>query len=193
MEQIRKEQDETRKILAARNEALPLRLELAARWEEMNLILLKFVSTTGELGTIANLEQHNIRKNGSLTGYDGLLKTILKRDLPENAFLTKKYKGETRIIATTNQSIIEKGSDFYLKIRILSENKDLSGKVVFRQIGSKEYLTSDLKNIARNVFEARVPATSVQDDFEYHIEVSDGADVIKYPSSGIINNAVIVF
>jgi len=192
MNQVINEKDELKKITLARDEALPLRIGLAAAWRKMNETLLRFVSTTGELGTIANLEMHNIRKNGSLSAYDEQLKSMLKTDLPENAYLTKNYSGKTRIISTPEPSIIENGNDFYLKIRVLSERSNIKGNIYYREIGTKKYLSCDIKNISRNVFEIRIPASSVKDDFEYYIELNDGAAVVDYPSHGRMNKAVIV-
>ncbi len=93
VDRIGKERDNVKKLEITTAEALPKRIELAEKWGDMNRILLSFVSTNGELGTLANLEMHNIRKNGNLTGHDALLKSILKAG---SSGRSKCFKGVLR-------------------------------------------------------------------------------------------------
>jgi hypothetical protein len=193
VDSIRREHDEGKRTEIAKTLALPLRIELSGKWQKMNSLLLAFVSTNGELGTIANLEMHNIRKNGNLTGHDDYLKSVLKADLPENTKLAARYSGVTRIIVTTNQSVLQKGEDFYLRIRVLSESDNLSGLIYYRPLGAGKYTSEGLKIIGSHVFDVRLQAEIITDDFEYYIQVSDGSTNILYPATaGPINNSVIV-
>lgn len=193
MDSIRKEKDNERQVDIAKTIALPLRIDLSEKWEKMNHLLLAFASTNGELGTIANIEMHNIRKNGNLTGHDDYLKSILKTGLPEDTNLSAQYSGVTRIIVTTNQSVIRNGEDFYLRIRVLSESDNLSGFIFYRPLGAKKYKTARLKLIGSHVFEVRIPAEIIPGDFEYYIQVSDGSIKTLFPvTAGQINNSVIV-
>ncbi len=153
---------------------MPKRIQLAEEWEDMNRILLSFVSTNGELGTIANLEMHNIRKNGNLTGRDDFLQSVLQAELPAQAFVSKDYKGKTRIMSATRQSVLKQGEDFYLRIRVLSEEESLTGKLYFGNLGEREYSMTALKRMASHVFEVNIPAKDIPDDFEYYIEVEAG-------------------
>jgi hypothetical protein len=190
---MKKEADERKCAEIARREAIPERIRLSEKWQDMNKILLSFVTTDGELGTITNLEMHNIRKNGNLTGNDGYLKSVLKSGLPEKANITDKYSGNTRIIVTAAQSILQNGDDFYLRIRVLSESEQLSGKLYYRLMGTKLYSSANLKLMSAHVFEVSVPAVKISDDFEYYIEVSDGKGKVIYPvTAGVLNNAVVI-
>ena len=193
IDSMKKSTDERKQLEIAKTTALPKRIELAAKWHNMNKILLSFVSTNGELGTIANLEMHNIRKNGNLTGHDEYLKSVLKSDLPENAKIPTGYSGVTRVIVTTNQSVLQNGEDFYLRIRVLSESDDLSGMLYYRPLGTKKYLSAELKLIGSHVFDVRLPAEIIPDDFEYYIEVSDDSGEVSYPATaGMTNIPVII-
>jgi hypothetical protein len=193
VDRILKEPVIAKKLKIASDEALPKRIELAEKWDAMNRILLSFVSSNGELGTIANLEMHNIRKNGNLTGHDAFLKSVLNTDLPARAIVSDKYIGKTRIVATTTQSILQKGEDFYLRVRVLSEAVDLSAKIFYRILGEKEYSTADLTNMASHVFEVRLPADAIPDDFEYYIQVETDKDKVIYPATaGNIDQAVVI-
>jgi len=158
----------------------------------MNSILLAFVSTNGELGTIANLEMHNMRKNGNLTGHDEYLKEIIKSDLPQKTMVSKKYSGATRIVVVTNQSVLQKGEDFYLRIRVLWESDNISGKIFYMKLGDKNYSAEDLKLICSHVFEVKLTSVKIPDDFEYYLQVSDGKRKALYPATaGSINSSVI--
>jgi hypothetical protein len=190
---MKKEADEQKRAEIAGREAIPERIRLSEKWQDMNKILLSFVTTDGELGTITNLEMHNIRKNGNLTGNDGYLKSVLKSGLPEKANITDKYSGNTRIIVTAAQSILQNGDDFYLRIRVLSKSEQLSGKLYYRLLGTKLYSSANLKLMSTHVFEVSVPAVKISDDFEYYIEVSDGKGKVIYPvTAGVLNNAVVI-
>jgi len=193
VDNMKKVADEVKRLEIAKTTALPKRIELAAKWYHMNNILLSFVTTNGELGTIANLEMHNIRKNGNLTGNDEYLKSVLKSALPENAIIPTGYSGVTRVIVTTNQSILQNGEDFYLRIRVLSETDNLSGLLYYRPLGTKKYISAELKLIGSHVFDIRLPSEMIPDDFEYYIEVSDKREEVLYPATaGMINIPVII-
>jgi hypothetical protein len=193
MEQIRTEPRTDIKTMMAKDEALPKRIELAHRWEAMNRILLSFVSTNGELGTIANLEMHNIRKNGNLTGHDELLKSILNEDLPGEADVPDTYSGRTRVIVTTLQSVMLQGEDFRLRIRVLDVGDRLSGKLYYRKLGGRKYSGVPMKPLSSHVFEVHIPASQLQDDFEYYIELESGREKVLFPATaGKINQTVVL-
>ena len=193
IDRIRKENNDRKKLEIATSEALPKRIQLAEEWEDMNRILLSFVSTNGELGTIANLEMHNIRKNGNLTGWDDFLQSVLQAELPAQAFVSKDYKGKTRIISATQQSVLKQGEEFYLRIRVLSEVESLTGTLYYRKLGERDYSMTALKQLGSHVFEVNIPAKDIPDDFEYYVEVEAGKEKILYPATaGDINQAVVI-
>jgi len=172
---------EMQKELAG-NKALSLRIQLASKWKDMMRILLAKISTTGEMGTLANLELHNLRRNRYLTGHDGFLRG-LGVQLPAAAFPPKEYTGKTRVILTTQPSILERGEDLYLRVRILSEASDVSGKLMWRALGEGSFTGVDLRHMARNVFEVRIPGEDIHKDLEYYILVYAGDEIIPYPST----------
>ena len=176
----------------ARKNALPLRIQLASKWTEMIRILLAKISTNGEMGTLANLELHNLRRNQYLTGHDGFLRG-LDVQLPAEAFPPKEYAGKTRVILTTQPSIIGKGEDFYLRVRVLSEASDISGQLMWRALGRGYFNAVDLRHLARNVFEVRIPGDEIDEDFEYYIMVDAGGEKNPYPAtSKQINLSVVL-
>jgi hypothetical protein len=173
--------------------ALQLRIELAGNWEKMTLVLLSKISTNGELGTLANLEMHNMRKLGYLTGHDQFLISMLGRELPAEAFPSMNYPGESRIIVTTDQGILEKGEDFRLRVRVLSQTGEISGMINWKPLGAGKYQKNALKRMDRNVFEATIPGSVISEDFEYYISVNTGEGQIVYPATAKnINKTVVI-
>ncbi len=182
MEEIRSAENRDLQEELARKNALPLRIRLASKWTEMTRILLAKISTSGEMGTLANLELHNLRRNQYLTGHDGFLQQ-LGVHLPAEAFPPKEYTGKTRVIVTACPSIIGEGEDFSLRVRVLSESPDISGRLVWRTLGKGPFNIVDLSHLARNVFEARIPADRIEGDFEYYIQIAAGDELIPYPAT----------
>ena len=190
--EIKKEKDPKYQRRKAGQEALPWRLELAKKWQETTELLLARVSTTGEMGILANLEMHNGHLNQVLTGQDKFL-AEMGVELPDAAFPSKEYTGKTRIIVPTDESILAKGKDFYLRVRVLSAEKEIFGKLKWKKLGPQEYSEISLKKMDRNVFEVTIPASEIANDFEYCIEVTAGKDVVKFPvTSPEINRTVVL-
>ena len=193
VDRIKKEGNPATRLEIASKEALPVRITLARKWEEMTRTLLSFVSTNGELGTVANLEMHNMRMNGNLTGHDEFLKSVLNSDLPPETVIPTNYSGKTRIVVTTDRSILNKGEDFNLRVRILSESDSLSGKIFYRSLGTRDYENSELAHLGSHVYAVKIPANNLTDDFEYFIEINDGRGKVVYPATaGSINRTVVV-
>jgi len=192
VDEIKKENDPAKKKQMALDKALPLRLELAEKWKQTIKLLLSKVSTTGEMGMLANLEMHNNQHNQILTGQDKFLKEW-GVTLPTAAFPEKEYIGKTRVIVPTDESILAKGKDFYLRVRVLSSEKSISGKLMWRNLGPGENHEKELKKMDRNVFEVSIPSSEITGDFEYCIEVTAGKELVTFPvTSPGINRTVVI-
>ena len=106
---LRGKLDQTMKELAAETDpelqrartqadALPIRLALARAWERMMTWQLGAVETMGEIGTIANLEQHVRRNNRNVAfqafnHHDAQLRDWLREPLPAEAEPTPRLPG----------------------------------------------------------------------------------------------------
>ena len=192
IDEIKRENKTVKRKQLAIDKALPLRLELAEKWKQTIEMLLSKVSTTGEMGMLANLEMHNNQHNKILTGQDQFFKE-LGVTLPATAFPSKEYTGKTRVIVPTDESILSKGKDLYLRVRILSSEKNISGKLMWKNLGPGDYREIALKKMDQNVFEVSIPSSEITDDFEYFIEVSAGSEKVKFPvTSPEINRTVVL-
>jgi hypothetical protein len=113
--------------------------------------------------------------------------------VPESAFPSKQYTGKTRVIIPTDESILAKGKDFYLRVRVLSAENEISGKLMWKDLGPNEYKEISLKKMDRNVFEVSIPASEITGDFEYCIEISAGKEIVKFPvTSPELNRTVVL-
>jgi hypothetical protein len=192
VEEIKKEKNPKDQQRMAGQEALPWRLELGKKWQETIELLLARVSTTGEMGILANLEMHNGQLNQVLTSQDKFL-AEMGVTVPESAFPSKQYTGKTRVIIPTDESILAKGKDFYLRVRVLSAETEISGKLMWKDLGPNEYKEISLKKMGRNVFEVSIPASEITSDFEYCIEISAGKEIVKFPvTSPELNRTVVL-
>jgi hypothetical protein len=192
IDEIKKEKDKNIRQQMAIDKALPIRLELGEKWKQTIKILLSKITTTGEMGMLANLEMHNYMHNQAITGQDKYLKEW-GVNLPSAAYPTGEYTGKTRIIVPTDESILTKGKDFNLRVRVLSAENEISGKLKWKKLGPFEYKEIALKKMNRNVFEVQIPASEITDDFEYCVEVLAGKELVTFPvTSPGINRTVVL-
>jgi len=114
--------------------------------------------------------------------------------LPPEANLPNEYPGIDRLIVATNPSALKKDDTFHVRVRILSNEENLSGILYWKLIGGTDYKEIPLKHLARNVFEVESPVAFFGDDFEYYIEVKTGEKSLVYPATAKdINQSVVIF
>jgi hypothetical protein len=175
------------------DEVIPKRIALAKSWTKMtNLMLAKF-TTTGELGNLANLEMHSMKKLEYLNGHDAEIEKISGKALPEEARLAKEYQGADRILVFTNPSLLQKEDAFHVRVRVLSNTSEIQAKMYWRNFGEEKYHEIPLDHMARNVFEVKRPVSEFGDDFEYYFSVMADEKSLTYPATAEnINCSVII-
>ncbi len=189
------ELNESQKQKFVETNVLPLRIQAARIWEEMMFYLLQTVSTTGELGTIANLEQHNLGLLKVLNKYDSLIVRHLGRPLPQETELLMKYHGPLRIIIPTKRNLLETGEDLNLKVMLLSEVPVKDAHFCWRFIGEKEFTKMPLVHVNRGVYKVILSSEIINDrDFEYYIEIASATGGKEYfpATASKINQTVVV-
>nr|WP_315158582.1 alpha-glucuronidase family glycosyl hydrolase [uncultured Flavobacterium sp.] len=171
---IKNDKEDLAKILLIK------RKEVAIAWTEMEDFLMQTISTNGEMGTIANLEQHNLGSLNQIQQYDSILKAQLS-NVPDLK-LSMSYKGALRIVMPTRLTILKKGESLLSKVRILSPEAIKSVTIYYKALGEKEYDTKELKNIMRNVYQLEInPEEYEQKSFEYYIVVKSFANSVRFP------------
>lgn len=167
---------------------LDQRLQLARGWEALMLLQIQLVSTPGELGTIANLEQHTRINNRWLTSHDTALAEALGEPLPDECVPAKTYAGPPRLIVPTVRTVITPGETLALKIIALDQQPVKSVAVHVRPLGRGEWKTIPATHVARAVLEAKPPPAT--EDFEYYITA--GQDMIWPATAPEINQTVVI-
>ena len=175
-----------RDVLAA--EALPVRAEMAAVLKDIFGALLATVSTTGELGTIANWEQHLLP--GAWERPEAALVERLGRVLPPDAVLSGGYDGPPRIVVPALRTSLEPGEPLALKVLVLSREKPEAASVLWREMGKGAYRAVPLRNVARGVFAATLPPPA--SDIEYYIEVSADGQAVRFPATAPSQNQTVI-
>lgn len=177
----------------ARAEALPLRLKLATLWTELLQTEIAGADTTGELGTIANLEQRTRTHQQFLTRHDAALRTLLGCDLPVAAAPSRTYEGPNRLIVPVVRTSAGPGE--VLAVRVIAAAAAAPSSIIlrWRWAGERAYHEIPLRRLARQVYEATLPAlTTPHPLLEYHFEAACDAGAIRWPLSDREANQTIV-
>jgi hypothetical protein len=173
-------------------EALPIRIALTRKWEELMACEIATVSTPGELGTIANLEQHSRVHAGYLTGFDRVLTAALGKPLPAECAPSHEYSGPARIIVPTVRTSVAKGESLELRILALDRKPVKAVMVQVQPLGGGQWQPIAAKHVARAVYQATLPAAT--DDFEYEIvaATADGKTIGWPAAAPTVSQTVVV-
>ena len=154
--------------------------------------LLATVSTTGELGTVANWNQHNLPALLTKPGEE--LAKLLGEPLPAEAQPARQFHGPTRIIVPTTRTSLSEKEALKLKVIILSEGPPRAATLCWRKLGDRRFAKAPLKLAARGVYSVLLPP-GVKGDFEYYIHVEDGAgQPVYFPATAPdINQTVVAY
>lgn len=157
------------RVMAARESqtAVGIRAELARAWERLMALQTAIVSTPGELGTIANLEQHTRKQSGFVEGHDAALTVGSGKPLPAACAVSGSYSGPERLIVPTVRGSVTPGEALQLAIIALASSPVESVTVHFRPLGSGGWQSMAAKNLGRAVWQAKFPDAT--EDFEYYV------------------------
>jgi len=185
------EKDPGKKRELARN-ALITRIRLARIWELLIRFQIAAVDTPGELGTLANLEEHNRAFLQFLGAHDGELAMALGSPLPGAIEPSKQYEGPARIIVPTVRTLVPKGETLALKVFILDRNPADRASLFYRPMGRGAYREIPVSHVARAVYTATIPP--VAEDLEYYIraETSTGQELVWPAMAPALAQTVVV-
>jgi hypothetical protein len=182
-------EDETARRAALREEALPVRAEMAGTLKAIYAGLLRCVSNTGEMGTIANWEQHLLPGAWERPGAE--LAAMLGGELPPEVVLSRAYKGPPRLVVPAVRTSLEAGEALEIKALVLSAGRPDSVVLRWREMGRGSFRSAPLENKARGSYFVRLspPAAGL----EYYVEaVADGRTVLFPATAPETNQTVIV-
>ena len=176
----------------AARETLPIRIALARKWEELMACQIATVSTPGELGTVANLEQHSRVRAGYLTGFDHVLTAAMGQPLPQECAPSREYSGPAKIIVPTVRTSLAKGEALELRMIALDKHPVQSVTLRMRPLGGGQWQEIAARHVARAVYEVALPAAS--DDFQYQLSaVTADGKTLHWPAAApAVSQTVVV-
>lgn len=180
MERVSQSPDEVTKALLAQREALPARLELARSWERLIALQLALVSNRGEMGTIANLEQHVRSHLRFFTAHDEQL-ALLLHGLPPAAEPSTSFLGQPRLFVPTVRTDVRSGEVLDITAIVLDGEPAPEVTLHVRTLGAPRSQTTPMQHIARGVWVGTLPPAG-QATLEYWLTATtaDG-ELLAWP------------
>jgi hypothetical protein len=168
----------------ARQVALTLRVHLAELWTRLLRYEIAGAGSSGELGTIANLEQRSRVHQKLLEKHDQFLAAALGEVLPDTAVPSKSYAGPARIVVPTLRTSAGPGEDVRLRVLLIANTPPGGAVVCWRCVGETEYRRIPLRHISRWANEAVLPPLNAKAPIaEYHIEATLDGRAERWPAS----------
>ena len=172
-------------------QAVAVRVRLSRLWEKLITCQVSAADTPGELGTIANLEQHTRRFLTFLTCHDEALSQALGTGLPEGIRLSSEYVGEPRLIVPTVRTQVREGESLRLKVIARDQAAPRSFVCFWRRIGETAFARIEAKPLGRAVYAVALPASG--DDFEYYLRAETAAGQMRvWPATAPEMNQTVV-
>jgi len=168
----------------ARLSALPLRIRMAELWTELLRAEIAGAASSGELGTIANLEQHSRAHQKLLEKHDALLTGAMGEALPAAAVPSGSYSGPARIAVPTVRTSAAPGESVHLRVLLIAGKSRGNAALCWRSVGEAEYRRIPLRPVSRWVYEADLPPLDPKAPIgEYHVEALLDGNPARWPAS----------
>ena len=168
---------------AARNRVLELRRQLVTVTGEIYRQLLATLSNPGELGTLANWEQHI--QPAVFGAADAALARLLGGPLPDDARLPTEYRGPTRVIVPTRRTSLGAEESLAVKALVLAEKPIREINAFSRPLGGRRFSRSPLACIGRGVHAGQLLPPRPDDlGLEYYVEAIDAdGTIVRWPET----------
>ena len=160
-------------------EFVKLRTRQMQELEEVFQTLLRTVNTNGELGTVANWQQHNLTFFVTMPGHE--IERLLGQTLPESCWPSSRVLEQERIIVPTVRTLIRKGEDLQVRA-LLPWGEIKSAKLCWKPLGAREYAVRDLEHVNRSVWQGTIRAGEIGDDLEYYLEATTPKGIVRFPA-----------
>jgi hypothetical protein len=183
LEELKASGDADARRAFARAAVVPAYREVAQDLRSVYQHLLATVSTPGEMGTVANWEQHILPL--SIEPAAKTLREALGEDLPADLVLNQKYEGPVRILLRSLRPSIAAGERLALEPIVLSAAPVRTVSLHWRRIGENRFESVACRHVARGVYRVDFPAAGESGDiFEYYIEATlDGGQPARFPAA----------
>jgi hypothetical protein len=162
-----------------REEFIRLRTRQMEEMEDLLRHLGRTISTNGELGTVANWQQHVMTSSVWIPGHE--IERLTGAPLPESCWPSTRNLLEPRIILPTVRTSLRRGEDLRLRV-ILPGCDSGSARLQWRLLGATKSSAVRLTQIGRSVWEGKVPAGQIEGDLEYFVEATASGRTLRYPA-----------
>lgn len=168
---------------AVENHIIPLRIQLARKWEQLISQQLQTVSTTGEVGTLINLESQTRKTYGFLTKHDKEIARITGKPLPAECQLSMAYNQAPRLIVLNHREVLQAGENYMMELTVLGKRPDDPAPVLhYRPLGKGSFKSLTMSPKSENCFVTSMPQNT-QGTLEYYITFAQGERQYHYPAS----------
>lgn len=158
---------------------IDIRLRQMEELEELLTYLSRTISSRGELGTVANWQQHVMTWSVWMPGHE--IERLTGAPLPENCWPSQKSLLEPGIIVPTVRTALRRGEG--LRIEVILPGCEVQGaRLHWKELAGKRLTKLDLARVNRSVWVATIPSTDLTDDIEYFIEVMTPDRTLRYPA-----------
>lgn len=188
LDEVKRTEDASARALAAKERALPAYIALVRSVEAAYACLLRTVDTTGEMGTVTNLEQHTFPAMIDAPAQE--LSALMGAPLPEEAYLRADHAGKARIVVPTKRGSLEEGEPLRIWAAVIDLGPVKRARVMWRELGKGHFKEVPLTNRARSVYEATL---DTKGDIEYYLQVETaGGERICWPATAPKINQTVV-
>ncbi|HTO94544.1 MAG TPA: hypothetical protein VMM80_09210, partial [Bacteroidota bacterium] len=134
---------------------------------EVYLHLLETLSTKGEMGTIANWQQHI--RDVALERPALRIESLMGKKLPPDCWPDTALLAVRKMLIPTVRTVIRRGEPFSLEARFYGQSPE-TVTLRWRTLGSESFDAAQFVPVARNVYTISLPPHLVSGDFEYFVE-----------------------
>jgi hypothetical protein len=166
---------------------IDIRVRQMQELEEISRYLSRTISSSGELGTVANWQQHVMTFSVAMPGHE--IEKLLGALLPESCWPSQKTMLEPGIIVPTVRTVARRGEEIRLKI-LLPRLDVQSARLCWKPLSGDRYSMLDCAHVARSVWEAKIP--TADNDIEYYVEVNTPDRTLRYPAGAPGRNQTVV-
>lgn len=183
MKELSAQPSEKAKRSFVEDKVLPLRIDLSRKWEQMIDYLMQTVYTSGELGTLINLESQTRKTYGFLTKYDQELEVAYGKKLPTEIYLSETYSQSSRLIVLNERTVIGKGEAYKMEVTVLGTNHiDEVPVLMYRELGKGKFKAKKMTHEKQQTFSVQLP-DSTEKTIEYYITMNVDGKNLSYPAS----------
>ncbi len=181
VKQVQAEKDSARQKQLARELALPIRKEILTLVAEVHQHLLATVSTTGEMGTVTNWQQHVLPDLLHKPGEE--LAKLLGAKLPADAMPSPNAATPPRLVVPVVRTALKPREPLTLPVIVVGM-APTDASLAWRPLGAGEFKKVPLSHVARGAYSVTLPAEATQADLEYYVQVSaaDGR-TLRFPAT----------